>query len=135
MSSDLPPDLDIYAFLAVSPTATQSEIRKAYRKQSLLYHPDKNPSPVAAQKFHYLDLARAILLSPAARTAYDNVRKAKAAKAERIAKLDDDRKRMQKDLEDRERESKKRKFDFRGEVEEERNLRQALEKLRQKVSD
>jgi DnaJ family protein C protein 17 len=129
MSADLPPDLDIYAFLEVSPSATGSEITKAYRQKSLLYHPDKNPSPAAVEKLHYVRLARDILLSPTARTAYDNVRKAKAAKAERIAKFDDDRRRMQKDLEDRERESKKRKFDFRGEEDEDRNLRQALERL------
>ena len=103
----LPPDFDIYAFLSITPTSTESEIRKAYRKQSLLYHPDKNPSPSAVEKFHHLNVALAILLSPTARIAYDNVRKAKAAKAARTAKYDDERRRMQRDLEDRERDTRR----------------------------
>src|SRR5579862_9830379 len=50
MSSDsLPPDFDIYTFLDLTPTANTSQIRKAYRLKSLLYHPDKNPSPTAAK--------------------------------------------------------------------------------------
>src|SRR5947207_15366534 len=111
MSDDLPQDLDLYAVLSVTPTSTESEIRRAYRKQSLLLHPDKNPSPSAIAKFHQVTLARNILLSSTARTAYDNVRKAKAAKAARTAKYDDERRRLQRDLEEREREAKRRRFD------------------------
>ena len=131
MSDDLPPDLDIYAFLSVTPSSTELEIRKAYRKQSLLYHPDKNPDPSAVEKFHHLTLAVTILLSPTARAAYDNVRKAKAAKAARTAKYDDERRRMQRDLEDREREAKRRRFDMKGIDEEERIFKQEVEKLKE----
>src|SRR5579859_857012 len=99
MSDELPADFDIYAFLDLSPTASASSIRKAYRSKSLLYHPDKNPSPSAVQKFHYLNLSLDILSSPTARATYDNVRKARAAKAERTAKYDTERRKMQRDLE------------------------------------
>src|ERR1700694_634268 len=109
MADELPPDLDVYTFLTISETATESEIKRAYRKQSLLHHPDKNPSPSAVQKLHHLNLARALLLSPTARAAYDNLRKAKAAKTARTAKYDDERRRMQRDLEFREREAKRRR--------------------------
>lgn len=34
---------DFYKVLDVGANVDQSEIKKAYRKQSLLYHPDKNP--------------------------------------------------------------------------------------------
>src|SRR5947208_2732393 len=110
--SSLPPDLDIYAFLSVTPSSTNAEIQKAYRKLSLLYHPDRNPSD--PEKFKILKDATDVLLSPTARAAYDNVRRAKAAKAARTSKYDDERKRMQQELEDREREAKRRRFDGRG---------------------
>jgi DnaJ homolog subfamily C member 17 len=112
MSSDaLPPDFDIYAFLDLTPAANATQIRKAYRLKSLLYHPDKNPSPSAAKNFHYLNLAVEILESPTARVGYDQVRKARAAKAERTAKYDTERRRLQRELEGREREAKRRRME------------------------
>jgi molecular chaperone DnaJ len=37
--------------LGVNNKASQSELRKAYRKLAKIYHPDVNPSPEAADKF------------------------------------------------------------------------------------
>ena len=134
MADELPPDLDIYTFLTISEIATESEIKRAYRKQSL-YHPDKNPSPSAVQKLHHLNLARDLLLSPTARAAYDNLRKAKAAKTARTAKYDDERRRMQRDLEFREREAKRRRTERMSGVdvveEEERRYTEAVDKLKE----
>ena len=134
-SDDLPQDLDLYAFLGVSTSATNSEITKAYRKKSLLYHPDKNPSESAAHIFHQLKLATDVLTDPSARAAYDNVRKAKAAKAERTAKYDNERRRMQADLEARERQAKRQKFDVgmaaHADEEEELVFRQELQRLKE----
>lgn len=48
-------------------TATDEEIKRAYRKQSLVYHPDRNPSPEAAQQFMLVAKAYETLTSPTAK--------------------------------------------------------------------
>jgi preprotein translocase subunit Sec63 len=52
---------DYYKILEISKKATAAEIKKAYRKLSLKYHPDKNSSPDAADKFAALSQAYDVL--------------------------------------------------------------------------
>lgn len=60
-----------YDLLGVSPLASDNELKKAYRKAALRYHPDKNPSPEAAEKFKELSHAYEILADDQKREIYD----------------------------------------------------------------
>ncbi|KJK82814.1 hypothetical protein H634G_01951 [Metarhizium anisopliae BRIP 53293] len=62
----------LYDTLVVKPEATQDEIKKAYRKVALKWHPDKNKgSPDAAEKFKECSQAYEILSDPEKRKVYD----------------------------------------------------------------
>lgn len=62
---------DYYKILNVAKTASSADIKRAYRKLSLKYHPDKNPSPDAAQKFAEIAQAYDVLSDAEKRQAYD----------------------------------------------------------------
>lgn len=64
---------DLYAILGISKTASESEIKSAYRKLARKYHPDLNKdNPAAAEKFKEISCAYDILGDKEKRQKYDN---------------------------------------------------------------
>ena len=118
---------DFYALLEVNEGASESEIRRAYRKTALKYHPDKvGANQEALDKFHLLQIAYDVLCDQSVKELYDNARRARQAKAERDKAYDGRRKWMKEDLERRESGAFKRK---REEVDAEEEFERELRRL------
>jgi molecular chaperone DnaJ len=67
---------DFYKVLGVSSTASQDEIKKAYRKLAKKNHPDANASDAkAAERFKEISEANNVLSDPAKRKQYDEMRR------------------------------------------------------------
>lgn len=62
---------DYYNVLGVEKNASEDEIKKAYKKLALKYHPDRNKEPGAEEKFKQLAEAYEILGDPEKRKQYD----------------------------------------------------------------
>ena len=65
-------DRDFYEILGLSKNASDSEIKKSYRKLAMKYHPDRNQgNKEAEKKFKEASAAYEILKDPEKRSAYD----------------------------------------------------------------
>ena len=62
---------DYYDILGVNKNADKKDIKKVYRKLALKYHPDKNPSKEAEEKFKEISEAYAVLSDDEKRKMYD----------------------------------------------------------------
>jgi len=62
---------DYYKILGLSKGASEEDIKKAYRKMALKYHPDKNKSPDAEEKFKQVAEAYEVLSDKKKRDIYD----------------------------------------------------------------
>src|SRR5258705_7610136 len=64
--------VDYYEVLSVSRDASDSELKTAYRKLAMQYHPDRNPNdPSSEAKFKECSEAYSVLSDPEKRAAYD----------------------------------------------------------------
>jgi DnaJ-class molecular chaperone len=68
-------NLDFYAVLGLDSTASQDQIKKAFRQKASEFHPDKNAAEFAASRFRAVKEAYEVLSDPDARSAYDNNRR------------------------------------------------------------
>ncbi|MBO0800008.1 MAG: DnaJ domain-containing protein [Blastocatellia bacterium] len=75
----------LYAILGVDRTATQTEIKSAYRRLARKYHPDVNKDPSAAARFAQITDAYHTLIDPERRRDYDRTGRTGSAAAENIS--------------------------------------------------
>ena len=67
-------DRDYYEVLGVGKDASADDIKKAYRRMAMKYHPDRNPGDkVAEEKFKEIGEAYAVLSDDQKRAAYDRM--------------------------------------------------------------
>ncbi|KIM44664.1 hypothetical protein M413DRAFT_442619 [Hebeloma cylindrosporum] len=66
-----PVETEYYDLLGVEVDADDTPLKKAYRKQAMRYHPDKNPSADAEEKFKDISKAYQVLSDPNLRAVYD----------------------------------------------------------------
>ncbi len=64
---------DYYATLGLAPSATQAEVKRAYRKLARKYHPDVSHEPEAVARFQEVAEAHEALIDTERRAAYDEV--------------------------------------------------------------
>jgi DnaJ-class molecular chaperone len=63
--------IDYYAILNIKSTASKKEIKKAFKKEALKWHPDRNNSPNAMERMKLINEAYLILKDDEARERYD----------------------------------------------------------------
>ena len=62
---------DYYEVLGAARDATPEDLKKAFRKQALKYHPDRNKAPEAAEQFKEVNEAYQVLSDPKRKAQYD----------------------------------------------------------------
>lgn len=67
----MPTKRDFYEVLGVEKSASAAEIKTAYRKMALKFHPDKNKAADAEEKFKEINEAYQVLSNPEKKQAYD----------------------------------------------------------------
>src|SRR4051794_3313414 len=63
--------IDYYTVLGVARTATDAEIKRAFRKLAQQWHPDVNKDPAADERFKQINEAYQVLSDPQRRQSYD----------------------------------------------------------------
>ncbi len=86
MNNTIETKIDLYKILEIQRNATNSDIKKAYRKLALKYHPDKNKKAGSKEKFMEIQYAYEILSNDETKNKYDNINKVDISFSEWIEK-------------------------------------------------
>ena len=65
------PNATHYEVLGISRDASEDDIRSVFRRLALVYHPDRDTSPGATQRFQRINAAYQVLVEPETRASYD----------------------------------------------------------------
>lgn len=98
---------DLFTLLSIDATASESEIRSAYRRKALGAHPDKAGDAYDPALFERLGFARDALINPEARKAYDDGMRAILQKRAQLDQMSTRRRRLVEELEQREEAAKR----------------------------
>ncbi|KAL2139144.1 hypothetical protein VTI28DRAFT_5708 [Corynascus sepedonium] len=99
---------DLFALLGTDATASESDIRRAFRRKALTAHPDKAGDAYDPALYERLERSRDVLINQEAREAYDSGMRAVLQKKMQLEQMTEKRRRMVEDLERREAEAAKR---------------------------
>jgi DnaJ family protein C protein 17 len=100
---------DLFALLATDATASESDIRRAFRRKALTAHPDKTGDAYDPALYERIERARDVLVDAEAREAYDNGMRAVLQKKVQLDQMSQKRRQMVEELERREAEAKRAK--------------------------
>jgi molecular chaperone DnaJ len=67
----MPSKRDYYDILGVSHSASEEDVRKAFRKKAMEHHPDRNKNEGSSERFKEISEAYQVLGDPEKRTQYD----------------------------------------------------------------
>lgn len=84
MHTDTPID-DPYALLGIAANASGEQIRRAYRRAAMDWHPDRNTSDAAEETFKRIRLAYELLRDPDRRAEYDRARRRRPARTRKAS--------------------------------------------------
>lgn len=97
-------DVDFYELLGIAfENCSESELRRAYRKTALKYHPDKVGKDFDPEKYELFQAANDVLSDPEMKAKYDGHRQAKIQRQRANELFEGKRRQMKEDLEARER--------------------------------
>jgi DnaJ family protein C protein 17 len=100
---------DLFTLLAIDATASESDIRRAFRRKALQLHPDKAGDAYDPALYERIERARDALINPEARKAYDDGMRAVLQKRAQLDQMSARRRRLVEELEQREEAAKRAK--------------------------